>query len=88
MGGFGSAAAMVQSVKMNLAQRRAKKAKRGIDSAKRVKTEYNFAKVSDKDLEIIKEQIRAKARKRKVVNGALFLLMSFFIIYLLYLAFN
>ena len=87
MGFGGSASAMVHSVKMNLAQRRAKKLKKGIDSAKRIKTEYNFAKVSDEELEILKTKIRAKAKKQRMNTNIGIFIMCLIIIYLLTLFF-
>jgi hypothetical protein len=57
----GSAQAMVQSIKYNLGQIRSRKRNK-IDNAKRVKTEYNFGKPTEKELEIIKQNIRSKAK--------------------------
>ncbi len=57
----GSAQAMVQSIKNNLGQIRSRKRTK-IDSAKRVKTEYNFGTPTEKELEIIKANIRSRAK--------------------------
>lgn len=80
MGFGGSASAMVHSIKMNLAQRRAKKSKKGIDSAKREKTEYNFGKVSDEELEIIKQNIRLKIRSEKQIRAVIVIILTLIII--------
>jgi spore maturation protein CgeB len=80
----GSAQAMVQSIKYNLGQIRSRKRNK-IDSAKRVKTEYNFGKPTEKELEIIKQNIRSRAKIERLRVLILTLITSIIIFTLLYL---
>lgn len=71
----GSAAAMVQSIRNNLAQKRSNRYEKKDKSVgiKIEKTEYNFAKVSDAKLDKIKKDIREKIKVRKRNELVLFI---------------
>lgn len=78
MGFGGSVLSMIQSIKYNASLRR----KGNIFKDKHERYSINkrklleFKKVSDEELEVIKAKIRYRIRKRRIINTALFLVLS------------
>jgi len=86
MGGSGGMLHAITTMKNNMALRKSKRkgSKNRNLTGNPKKTEYNFAKVSDEELEKIKINIRLKARKSTQINILITLVLSIGFIYLMY----
>ncbi len=86
MGGLGSMLHASQTIKNNWANRKAlrKNRKKYAYATKHKKGEFNFPKVSEEELEKIKADIRAKGKKRRIIEYTIIAITIIIVIILFY----
>lgn len=87
MGGFGSMSHAISSMKANMALRKSKRTQKSKNYQKGnyKEREFNFPKVSEKELEKIKADIRAKGKRQRLIENSIIAILTLIVFSLFYI---